>query len=396
MGYGYGISFEVRKHNGNLSRYFWLLVFVFSVGTIITVSAQENSGSAVYHSGEGAMAILMQGKVKVPASRFPCANCHGPDGMGSREGATIMPPISWRFLNQATSIRPAYTIDSFQRALLHGETANGEKLGELMPRYEMDPQILHSLVEYLQTLDTEQRAGITTDTISIDLPQDKDARVGFIEAMKQFNNQGGSYGRAVVTVTDGPHFLSADSFSTVISEQIEQAVQKQLLKALADDGVSLVALSGGKPDSALKHKMKLAGLEYDQWARAMLISGNTVDPSTIVSWLEQANQGQSTNTSDQSDALPRIYASASVIAPYLQSIDSIQHQLILIDLDEFAIRWALSKKYNAGAASGFSVGTLLGEALLLSGRDPTRHAVIENLNEIDLQERLFTWRSSVE
>jgi len=70
--------------------------------------------------------------------------------------------------------------------------------------------------------------------------------------------------------------------------------------------------------------------------------------------------------------------------------------LVLIDLDEFAVNWALSKQYNALAASGFSVGTLLGEALLLSGRDLTRHAVMTNLNEIDLQDRLFTWRSTAQ
>lgn len=393
---GYRISHLVQKQNGNLSQYLCLLMLVFFIEAISTVSAQENSGRAVYHTGEGAMAILMQGKVKVPASRFPCANCHGQDGMGSREGATIMPPISWQFLNQTTPSRPAYTIDSLQRAILHGDAANGKKLGELMPRYEIDAQTLDSLVNYLQTLDAEQRIGITTDTISIDLPHDKIARVGFMAAMKQFNNDGGSYGRAVVAVKDGPHFLSADSLSTIISEQLQQAIQKHLLNALADDGISLVALSSGEPDAALNHIMKLVGLEYDQRARTMLVPGNTVNLPTIVNWLKQTNQDQSTITSGQSDKQPRIYASASAIAPYLQSLDSIQHQLVLIDLDEFAVNWALSKQYNALAASGFSVGTLLGEALLLSGRDLTRHAVMTNLNEIDLQDRLFTWRSTAQ
>jgi len=373
-----------------------LLLLLLLAGNTVTASAQEESGRELYHSGEGATAVLTQGRVKVPASRFPCANCHGQDGMGNREGGTIMPPISWQLLTEPSSKRPAYTIDSFQRALLHGKSSSGETLGELMPRYEIQPELVGSLVDYLQTLDAEQRTGITTDTISIALPQNADTRIGFIEAMKRFNSDGGSYGRTVVSSAEGSHFLSADSFSSIVSEQLAQEIQKQLLHTLADDGVSVVALTGGDPEPALQHKLHLAGIEYNSKAAAMLIPDDTVNLQAIVSWLEHANQNKLMADTDQSIEVPRIYASASAIAPYTQAINSIKHELVLIDLDESSVRWALSNRYNARTASGFSMGVVLAQALLLSGRDPTRHAVISKLNEMDFQARLFTWRGTVE
>jgi len=369
-----------------------LVIFLF-LGRFNICVAQETQGSALFHMGEGAVAVLSQGKVKVPASRFPCANCHGEDGMGRREGATVIPPISWKFLSASTDSRPAYTIDSFQNAVLHGVRVNGQKLGELMPRYETPSQNLVSLIEYLRTLDSEQRKGITASTIHIAPPENEDERLGFIEAITRFNKQGGSYGRTIETEFDDQHFISADEFASGFKEQLKVAIRSHILNSVAEDGISIVALANGPPDSALTHKLALLGIQYDDVAPAMLIlDGQSIDQSELSKWIEQSERPNANFNADSTRQL-RVYAPASVIGPYLETFSTTQHELILIDLDESAVRWALSRQYSARSAAGFTMGKFLGEAILSSGRDPTRYSIIKSTNDIDFQSELFGWRS---
>jgi len=355
--------------------------------------AKETPGSALYHLGENAMAVLLEGKAKVPASRFPCANCHGEDGMGGREGATEIPPIGWKSLSKPTVNRPAYSDKSFRKAILSGIAANGKELSELMPRYETDPQNLVSLIDYLTTLDVEQRTGIKTRAIQIAPPENKDERRGFMEAIERFNNQGGSYGRTIETEFKGQYFLAADNFASNIEEQLTQAIQNQILNNVVDDGISVVTLSSGDPAQALTHKLNLLGLEYDESAPTMLVlDTDPINLQEIDKWIGQSTQSSTLKSS--SDITLRIYGSVSAVGPHVNKLTTNGNKLILVDFDEDSVRWALSEQFSARAAVGFALGTLLGEAILISGRDPTRHAVVKSMDVIDLQARLYTWNSS--
>jgi len=340
---------------------FELLMLAIFLEVLNSAVAQENPGSALYHLGENAKAVLSH---------------------------------SWKVLSTSTDNRPAYSIESFRKAVLHGVAANGQKLGELMPRYETDSQNLANLAEYLKILDFEQREGITTDSIQIAPPENQDERLGFIAAVTRFNKQGGSYGRKIVTEFAGQHFLSADSISAMLEDQLQQAMRNQILNNVVDDGVSIVALSNGPPDLALSHKLNLEGIQYDQTAPTMLVlDRHSFSQSQLDVWLERSERVRSAVNVD-SKSPQRVYAPAVAIGTYLDTFLASEHELIIIDLDESAVRWALSQRYSARAAAGFAMGTLLGESILYNGRDPTRHSVIKSMNEIDLQSRLFTWRSS--
>jgi cytochrome c553 len=61
------------------------------------LTLQEKRGKQIYRKGEGdtneeIKAILSTGNLKLPASSFPCANCHGLRGEGSKEGGLQPPP----------------------------------------------------------------------------------------------------------------------------------------------------------------------------------------------------------------------------------------------------------------------------------------------------------------
>jgi len=265
-----------------------------------------------------------------------------------------------------------------------------------MPRYEADALTLLSLVEYLKTLDSEQRVGVGPSAISIMPPENSDERLGFAEAMKRFNDAGGSYGRLLNTEPEDHHFFAADTVASLIEDRLQEAIRKQLLKSVVDDGLSTIAISAGSPDSALQHSLEMAGLSYDKSAGALIVLETQADNrSTIDSWLARVSADQSLSTKKADQPL-RIYAPVSAIGPFIETLDASHSEFVLVDLDERSVRWALSEHHSADAATGLALGNLLGEAILQSGRDPTRHAVAWYLETMDLQNRLFTIRRRLE
>ncbi|MEX8493385.1 c-type cytochrome [Sphaerotilus sp.] len=100
-----------------------------------------------------------------------CAQCHRRSGMGDQEGRLRVPPITQASLfapgrslaagraasgieiaGTRTETRPAYTVDSFARALRAGIDPAGRTLAPWMPRYDLDDAAVADLLAWLQQL----------------------------------------------------------------------------------------------------------------------------------------------------------------------------------------------------------------------------------------------------
>src|SRR5882672_10688201 len=69
------------------------------------LTPQERRGKQVYlrgtsPSGNELTAVLGKEGISTPASIVACANCHGLDGRGKREGGVSAPDITWESLTK--------------------------------------------------------------------------------------------------------------------------------------------------------------------------------------------------------------------------------------------------------------------------------------------------------
>ncbi len=104
-----------------------------------------------------------------------CAGCHGPDGLGSREGGIDIPPINWRALTApretapAQPGRPAYDETTLLRALGEGIDPGGRPLVAGMPRFHLAPAQASALIDYIRIVgtDADLAPGVTADEIRI-------------------------------------------------------------------------------------------------------------------------------------------------------------------------------------------------------------------------------------
>lgn len=106
-------------------------------------------------------------------SRLACADCHGPDGRGGEilVHMTVIdaPDIRWSTLTEAGHgehgdeeeahteggeeiEHPAFTEETFKRAVTKGIEPDGESLDEAMPRWNMLDQDLEDLIAYLKQI----------------------------------------------------------------------------------------------------------------------------------------------------------------------------------------------------------------------------------------------------
>ena len=66
------------------------------------LSPGERRGRQIYRKGEdgarGEIKAVLNGDLEMPATSFPCANCHGRRGEGGNEGGLQPPPLNWEAL----------------------------------------------------------------------------------------------------------------------------------------------------------------------------------------------------------------------------------------------------------------------------------------------------------
>ncbi|MDE3012077.1 MAG: cytochrome C [Pseudomonadota bacterium] len=151
----------------------WLVVLVVLAGGWPGVSgAATADGWSMFLQGERGGGAPLLGRREsggtVQGLDAACASCHRRSGLGTFEGAVRVPPIAWRLLSRSwqeiaadRSVphvlgfhpqRPAYTRDSFARAVREGIGADGRALSWVMPRYaDLSAAEIDALVAVLET-----------------------------------------------------------------------------------------------------------------------------------------------------------------------------------------------------------------------------------------------------
>lgn len=186
----------------------------------LPVAADEGAGAALYLHGTGAEALLMGGKLRVPAGRFSCAGCHGADARGSNEGATTFPAIDWPALTAPDRPGGAYDRTSFLRALTDGLAPDGRALNPAMPRFAADATVLEALIDFLQAIGAAQQRGITPVALRIGADPGTPTRAGLEAAAQDFNASGGAFGRQIEIVSDAEVAIDAKGLAALLDARI--------------------------------------------------------------------------------------------------------------------------------------------------------------------------------
>ncbi|MBQ27304.1 MAG: hypothetical protein CMH81_04065 [Nitrospiraceae bacterium] len=188
------------------------------------LTPQEQNGRMIYTSSTSLSKELINLSIGdgqlFPANRVTCANCHGRDGQGSREGGAVASDIRHATLSKPYSTttesgrtRSPYTNKLLKRAIVEGIDSNGHVLDFAMPRWKMSDQDLEDLIAYLQRLGALEAPGVTETTIKLGTILDLSgplARTGeavrrVMENVFQTVNAGKKvYGRSIeLVVADG-------------------------------------------------------------------------------------------------------------------------------------------------------------------------------------------------
>jgi ABC-type branched-subunit amino acid transport system substrate-binding protein len=180
------------------------------------LSPQEQRGKQIYAHGTSAsgkeiLAYVGESSLEVPASAMACANCHGLDGQGKSEGGINPSNLTWDTLTKPYGAthpsgrkHPPYTERGLELAITRGVDPGGNKLPNVMPRYQVSGADLADLIVYLKRLGNDRDPGITESRIVIGtVVPTKGALAEMGQAIKavtmaffdELNNQGGIYNR---------------------------------------------------------------------------------------------------------------------------------------------------------------------------------------------------------
>lgn len=164
-------------------------------------------------SGREILAYLGEAALEVPATAMTCAGCHGLDGQGKPEGGVTPSILTWEALTRPYGVRhaggrrhPPYTERGLELAIARGVDPGGNKLLNVMPRYQMSGADMADLIAYLKRLGKDRDPGISESKIVIGtivpaggaLAEMGQAVKAVINAyFSEVNGQGGIYNRRV-------------------------------------------------------------------------------------------------------------------------------------------------------------------------------------------------------
>jgi len=216
------------KKRGSLKGLLWLAILALPLPILCAswpvataqnpLTLSESRGKQIYlqatsRSGKDILAYVGDESLEVPGSALACANCHGFDGQGKPEGGVSPSNITWEALTKpygATRAdgrrHPTYTERGLELAITRGLDPAGNRLLNVMPRYQMSQEDLADLIFYLKRLGKDRDPGISEDKIVIGtaIPATGPlAEMG--QAVKavttaffaELNSQGGIYNRHV-------------------------------------------------------------------------------------------------------------------------------------------------------------------------------------------------------
>jgi len=236
------------------------------------VKLRETRGKQIYiqgtsPSGKEILAYLGESSLEVPGSAMPCANCHGLNGEGKPEGAVYPSNLTWESLTKPYGLthadgrrHPAYTERGLELAITRGTDPAGNKLLNVMPRYQMTSEDIADLIAYLKRLGKDRDPGVYENRIVIGTAvpaQGALAEMG--QAVKavitaffdDLNSQGGIYNRRFelkfIETGETPAATRANLERLLTDEQVFAmtgafiaGAEKELLELLAQKEVPLI------------------------------------------------------------------------------------------------------------------------------------------------------------
>ena len=116
--------------------------------TAAKVSATAN-GRMIYLTGKDSQGFRIN--ALHPPLRTSCAACHGANGAGGVHlpGGAVSADLRQKAL---AAVKPAYTLETLERAMSTGVDNQGKPLNPVMPRWQMTPRDLHDVAEFVGTL----------------------------------------------------------------------------------------------------------------------------------------------------------------------------------------------------------------------------------------------------
>ncbi len=169
----------------------WMLASAIAWQTAKAAEVPTEKGREIYASGTSPsgepVRALSAGGIRLTGAQAACIACHRPSGMGSREGAIAVSPITGPILYSKPQshwpqrpgrevpvaqpmrqdARAAYDDLTLARALRTGVDASGTPLNPLMPRYEMSQVDMQSLIAYLRQLSAAPPVGLQDQTLHL-------------------------------------------------------------------------------------------------------------------------------------------------------------------------------------------------------------------------------------
>jgi ABC-type branched-subunit amino acid transport system substrate-binding protein len=212
------------------------------------LTAQEKRGKQIYTqgtspSGKEILAYIGDASLEVPGSMMACANCHGLDGRGKPEGGVTPSDITWGALTKPYGVtrpggrtHPPYTERALELAVTRGLDPAGNRLLNVMPRYQMSNEDKADLFAYLKRVGLDLDPGVTDDsiTVGIVLPSRADL-AGVGQAIKaattayfdEVNSRGGIYNRKLVL-----KFVSTGDTPQATSDNVSRFIRDEQVFAL--------------------------------------------------------------------------------------------------------------------------------------------------------------------
>lgn len=260
----------------------FLAVLVFSLAVGWKVQGQvsagdegklsQRRGKQIYvqgtsQSGKEILAYLGESSLEVPGSAMPCANCHGLNGQGKPEGGIDPSKLTWESLTKPYGLthadgrkHPAYTERGLELAISRGTDPAGNKLLNVMPRYQMTRGDMADLIAYLKLVGKDLDPGVYENKIVIGTAvPTKGALAEMGQAVKaitsaffdELNKQGGIYDRRFelrfIETGETPGATRANLEQLITQEQpfamtaaFIAGAEKELVSLLAQKEVPLI------------------------------------------------------------------------------------------------------------------------------------------------------------
>lgn len=233
--------------------------------------SSESRGKQIYTrgtspSGKEILAYLGESSLEVPGSAMACANCHGLDGLGKREGGVTPSNLTWEALTKPYGVKqaggrqhPPYTERALELAITRGIDPAANRLLNVMPRYVMSKEDMADLIAYLRRLgkDLDPGIGETEIVIGSIVPTGALAEMG--QAIRaattaffdEINSQGGVYSRRlelkIVETAETPsarrygiELLLADEQVFALVGAFIAGAEKEIIPLIARDLVPLI------------------------------------------------------------------------------------------------------------------------------------------------------------